>query len=194
MEMHAILFANPVILSNFANKIYISMEKDFSCISEIREIRRMKSVLSERETRLSRPILCDYAMIPTLYAWFNDIMEGDEGGQLGKAYARMKFIFIILFLYAPGALAGGKMPDGLRAAIARTIPGISPCVISNNKKTSTFYYDVYNRYKEELRDIYDKLVRRMRDCAKSEQPGACSGKGGGGRGREKDYPYLWGDY
>ena len=194
MEMHAILFANPVILSNFANKIYISMEKEFSCISEIREIRRMKSVLSERETRLSRPMLCDYAMIPALYAWFNEIMDGDEGGQPGKAYARMKFIFIILFLYAPGALAGGKMPDGLRAAIARTIPGISPCVISNNKKTSTFYYDVYNRYKEELRDIYDKLVRRMRDCAKSEQPGACSGKGGGGRGREKDYPYLWGDY
>ena len=82
------------------------MEKDFSCISEIREIRRMKSVLSERETRLSRPMLCDYAMIPTLYSWFNDIMEGDEGGQPGKAYARMKFIFIILFRlrrFLPGA-------------------------------------------------------------------------------------------
>ena len=147
------------------------MEKDFSCISEIREIRRMKSALSERETRLSRPTLRDYAMIPALYAWFNEIMDGDEGGQPGKACARMKFIFIILFLYAPGALAGGKMPDGLRAAIARTIPGISPCVISNNKKTSTFYYDVYNRYKEELLDIYGKLVCRMRDCVKSEQPG-----------------------
>lgn len=137
------------------------MEKDFSCISEIREIRRMKSALSERETRLSRPTLRDYAMIPALYAWFNEIMDGDEGGQPGKAYARMKFIFIILFLYAPGALAGGKMPDGLRKAISGLYPSLAPCVISNNKKSSLFFFELYRLYKSDIERIYEGIMRKL---------------------------------
>lgn len=50
----------------------------FSKIVEIRSIRDQKARLSERERELTKPILTDLDMIPTLYEWFKDIVSRQE--------------------------------------------------------------------------------------------------------------------
>lgn len=172
------------------------MTKEFSCISEIREIRKMKSVLSERESELSRATITDYSLIPVIYRWFLQIMSSrqEEIGKQG-VFDRLKFIFIILFLYAPGSLAGGKMPDGLRASIASTLGEVSPCVISNNKKSASFFYNIYNRYKEDIEFTYKEIMRRLNDfIGNDEQSNHCFEKGNLLIKQKENMPYLWDDY
>ena len=90
----------------------------FSEIAEIKSIREQKSKLSEREKELTEPILTDLDMIGTLYRWFQEIISQKETFRLGNVTQRKKFIFIILFLYSPSTLAGGKMMNGLRNKLA----------------------------------------------------------------------------
>lgn len=43
------------------------MVKEFSAISELKYIREQKSRLSEREQELTKPILLDLSIIPTIF-------------------------------------------------------------------------------------------------------------------------------
>ena len=172
------------------------MIKEFSCISEIREIRKKKSVLSERESELSRPTLTDYSLIPVIYKWFLQIMSSRQE-EIGRqvVFDRLKFIFIILFLYAPGSLAGGKMPDGLRVSIASTLGEVSPCVISNNKKSASFFYNIYNRYREDIEFTYNKIMGRLNDFkADKEQIAHCFNKNNMLMNEKEKMNYLWDNY
>ena len=98
------------------------MNKEFSSIVELKSIREQKSRLSERENELSRPFLSDYSLIQTIYVWFKEILANrDCPPNPESVNQRKKFLFVILFLYSPSVLAGGKMPDGLRDALCRTL-------------------------------------------------------------------------
>ena len=93
----------------------------FSEIAEIKSIREQKSKLSEREKELTEPILTDLDMIGMLYRWFQEIISQKEIFRSGNVTQRKKFIFIILFLYSPSTLAGGKMKNGLRDKLAEVL-------------------------------------------------------------------------
>ena len=89
------------------------MVKEFSAISELKSIREQKSRLSEREQELIKPILSDLNIIPVIYKWYCEVV-GNCGLPERRAGAsfRQKFIFIILFLYSPSTLAGGRLQRG----------------------------------------------------------------------------------
>lgn len=134
------------------------MGKDFSSIFELREIYKMKDGLLCKENELSKPILTDYSLLPRIYKFFSEecIQE-----RMLSVMDRMKFIFIVLFLYAPNSLAGRKMPDGLRTALASLFPNLSPCVLSNNKKQAVFFYNIYNQYGKEMDAAYRKIMQNL---------------------------------
>lgn len=134
------------------------MGKEFSSIYELRDIYNKKEELSQRELLLSRPTLTDYSMLPYIYECFAGTCQ--PGKPVSPA-DRMKFLFIALFLYAPSSLAGRKMPDGLRAALSSLFPSLSPCVLSNNKKQTVFFYEIYKRYGEELDAAYREIVQSL---------------------------------
>lgn len=134
------------------------MEHEFSSIFELREIYRMKDELSYKENALSKPILTDYSLLPQIYKLFSEKCIHESRISVTD---RMKFIFIALFLYAPSSLAGRKMPDGLRAALSSLFPSLSPCVLSNNKKQTVFFYEIYKRYGEELDAAYRKIMQGL---------------------------------
>ena len=69
----------------------------FSQIVEIRSIRDQKARLSERERELTKPMLTDLDMIPTLYDWFKEIISQKETFRANVSQ-RKKFIFIMLIL------------------------------------------------------------------------------------------------
>ena len=100
----------------------------FSEIAEIKSIREHKSKLSEREKELTEPILTDLDMIGMLYRWFQEIISQKEIFRSGNVTQRKKFIFIILFLYSPSTLAGGKMKNGLRDKLAEVLGFLLPAV------------------------------------------------------------------
>ena len=133
----------------------------FSEIAEIKSIREQKSKLSEREKELTEPILTDLDMIGMLYRWFQEIIS-QKIFRSGNVTQRKKFIFIILFLYSPSTLAGGKMKNGLRDKLAEVLGVNAQTTISNNRNNLVFSYQLYKYFRQDVDWIYGEMMERIK--------------------------------
>lgn len=154
-------------IHDYAAKIIIlihnrAMTKEFSSIVELKSIREQKSRLTERENELASPELKELTLIPQIYEWFKEILATrDCPPNLESVTQRKKFLFIVLFLFTPSTLAGGRLPNGVRAALAEVLPDVSPCVISNNISDILFIYQNYKDFRSDIGEIYDEILRRI---------------------------------
>lgn len=139
------------------------MTKEFSTIAELRAIREQKSRLSEREKELVEPLLSDKSLIETIYKWFGEILSGlPFPPNPNSPIERKKFLFIILYLYSPSTLAGGKMKVGLRDELAR-VTNCTTTLISHNCEDVTFIYNQYKSYRANIDLIYTNIILRLRE-------------------------------
>lgn len=139
------------------------MTKEFSSIMELKSIREQKSRLSEREQELSLPVLTDFSLIPEIYSWFREILTGmDCPPNPESVTQRKKFLFIILFLFAPSVLAGRRLSNGGRAALSEVFNDLSPCVISNNLSDVVFIYQQYKDFRQDIEYLYNKILERLK--------------------------------
>ena len=139
------------------------MTKEFSSIVELKSIREQKSRLSEREQELSLPILTDLSLIPEIYGWFKEVLSKmDYPPNPESVTQRKKFLFIVLFLFAPSVLAGGRLPNGIRAEISGVFPDVSPCVISNNIADVSFIYQQYKDFRQDIEYLYSQIIERLK--------------------------------
>lgn len=139
------------------------MTKEFSSIMELKAIREQKSRLSERERELSSALLHDVSLIPEIYVCFKDILaERPCPPNPENVTQRKKFLFIVLFLFAPSVLAGGRIPNGIRAEISHVFPDVSPCVISNNIAEVSFIYQQYKDFRQEIEFLYNQILERLK--------------------------------
>lgn len=140
------------------------MELDFNRIERIRRIRKEKSALSEEETKLSVPTLVDRSQMLRVKEVIFDILK--ESGcpvQGSIAQIRRKFVFVVLYLYSPSTLAGGKMPDGLRESIASALGIQAKSSISNDFPDTVFQYEHYTDFRSDVHYIYDRLIEQLRN-------------------------------
>ena len=139
------------------------MTKEFSSIVELKSIREQKSRLSEREQELSSPILTDFTLIPEIYEWFREILsDADCPPNPESVTQRKKFIFIILYLFSPSSLAGGKMTAGLREEMSRVLGVQSKSTISDNCADVVFLYQNYGDFSGDIEYLYTEIVNRLR--------------------------------
>lgn len=134
----------------------------FSQIAEIRSIRDQKARLSERERELTKPMLTNLDMIPTLYDWFKEIISQKETFRANVSQ-RKKFMFIILILYSPDALADGKMKRGLRDKLAEIFGINGKSTISDNLNGLYLSYQLYKYFRQDIHRIYNEMKNRMDD-------------------------------
>lgn len=138
------------------------MAKEFSSIAELKVIREQKSRLSERENELSTPALTDLSLIPKIYEWFCEIVaERDCPPNPRSVTQRKKFLFIILFLFAPSVLAGGRLPNGIRTELAKVFPHLSPSSISHNIEGVVFLYQNYKDFRHDIDRVYSIIMDRI---------------------------------
>ena len=139
------------------------MVKEFSVVSELKTIREQKSRLSERENEISTPIIFDLSYIKIIYEWFCEIRgERNCPGRNESVHIRKQFIFIILFLYSPSTLAGGRMPVGLRDAIAEAVDLKDITFISHNVETVVFMYQNYKDFRQDIEYLYTEIINRLK--------------------------------
>ena len=140
------------------------MTKEFSSIIELKSIREQKSRLTDRENELASPELKDLSLIPKIYRWFKGILAGRDCPPNPESVTqRKKFLFIVLFLFTPSTLAGGRLPNGIRAELARIFPDVSPCVISNNIADILFIYQNYKDFRQDIDYLYTEIVKRLQN-------------------------------
>lgn len=140
------------------------MELEFDKIIRIKSIRAKKSELSEEESKLSSPMLEERAHIPRIKDLFTEIVSEWGSPVYGTTVLnRKKLLFIILYLYSPSTLAGGKMPKNLREEINKALGVHSKSVVSNNFSDVMFLYEHYADFKNDVQYIYGKLITRLRE-------------------------------
>ena len=84
------------------------MEQIIDIIKRIEKARAtLRQAMSDNELATS-PRLKDLSLIPQIYSIFEEL----KGKEI-KVSDRKEFIFVIIYLYAPNKLFGGKMPQGL---------------------------------------------------------------------------------
>lgn len=134
----------------------------FDKITELRSLREQRVKLREREAELSVALVTDVDLIPVIYGWFAQI-HADRAfpRRLESVYCRKQFIFIVLFLYAPGTLAGGRMPNGLRDRIARACCLNDVTFISHNIENIVFQYRNYKDFRSDVHCIYTEVLSRL---------------------------------
>lgn len=139
------------------------MELDFNKIIRLKKIRIEKSELSEEENTLTSPILKDKSLIHEIYKIFVELLN--ERGcppNIDSVTQRKKFIFIILYLFSPSTLAGGKMIAGLRPELANVLGIQSECTISDNCSDIVFLYQNYGVFRGDIEYLYTEIVNRLR--------------------------------
>lgn len=137
--------------------------KEFSSIAEIKNIREQKSRLSEREAELVSPILTNLESIPYIYELFKNIVRTMNIPSREKIIQRKEFLFIILFLFVPSVLAGGRTPNGVRKSLEHVFPKVKPCTISNNIADVFFLYQQYKYFRSDINIIYKEMLKRLEE-------------------------------
>lgn len=137
--------------------------KEFSSIAEIKNIREQKSRLSEREAELASPILTNLESIPYIYELFKNIVRTMNIPPREKIIQRKEFLFIILFLFVPSVLAGGRIPNGVRKSLEHVFPKVKPCTISNNIADVFFLYQQYKYFRSDINIIYKEMLKRLEE-------------------------------
>lgn len=138
------------------------MGLEFEKIERLERIRREKSVLSDEESALASPVLKDKSLVREIYGMFVEILN-ERGRPPDPAVTqRKKFLFIILYLFSPSTLAGGKMASGLRDEISRAMGMKSADVISKNREDVVFLYRHYMDFREDIRHIYSEIMDRLK--------------------------------
>ena len=140
------------------------MEKKISLLDELKRTRKLIEDLKSTEEELSKPLLQDYNLIHEIYYWFVDIIsEANCSPNIDSVFQRKKFLFIVLFLFAPKTLIGSRVPNGIRAELSKLFPKISPCVISNNIADIFFYYTVYEDFQSDIDNILFRIMEKLND-------------------------------
>lgn len=139
------------------------MELNFDRIIRLKKIKIEMSELAEEGSTLSKPLLSDKSLIYEIYRTFVEILnERSCPPNVECVTQRKKFLFIVLFLFAPGALADGRMPNGLRKVIEAVFPDIRPCTISNNLRDVVFLYQQYKDFCKETEYLYTEIINRLK--------------------------------
>jgi hypothetical protein len=130
-------------------------------IAKLRDIRTEMSVLEVCKEKLKRPVLEDFAMLPTLYEWFKDILSDKPlPPDPDSVTQRKKFLFVVVVLYSPATFCGYATKARLRKELARMF-GVADVTISRNIADMLFFYDNYNDFQSETEAMYEQIKSRL---------------------------------
>ncbi|MDE6652548.1 MAG: hypothetical protein K2K08_09145 [Paramuribaculum sp.] len=128
-------------------------------ISALRLIRKEIAELQTVERNLASPLLSNYKDIPKVLNAFLSITGTTSfGGTWEAVNSRKKFIFITIFLFAPGMILGDSMPKRLRAELGKALGLKAVSAISNNWADALFYYHQYDDFRDDVDRTTQKIL------------------------------------
>ena len=131
-------------------------------VSRLRRIKEEKDRLNTEELVLSSPSITDLGKVGDIFELCKEaVKESDPRSNPLSAANRRKSLFVILYLFSPKTLAGGKMSLGLRNEVARVM-NISPSNVSHCYKNAWFFYEVYKDFREEVNDLFARVFEKLK--------------------------------
>lgn len=132
------------------------MEQIIETIKKIEKARTaLRQAIADNELATS-PRLKDLSLIPKIY----EIFEQMKGKEI-KVNDRKEFIFVIIYLYSPNKFFGGKMPQGLRRAIAKTTRATCASVISATCTELMILYTAYSDFRLGVDNLMNAVLETL---------------------------------
>lgn len=133
---------------------------DFTRIANIKTLHKQAEDAMARVEAAERPMLMDWSLIADAYYAFTAFVA--EKGKSPDDYTkRRQFVFIILYLFAPKVLAGGKMPTGLRDRICDVLGLNARSALSNQVKDLMFFYQEYKDFRDGVNEAYAHIEEKL---------------------------------
>lgn len=130
-------------------------------LRELITIHQRKLELENKEAELSTPKLTDQELIPMIFEWFSELSHCNTAtGQL-TSDEKIQFLFVIMKLYSPISLAGGRTVKGLRDKMAKIYGYTSPSGVSNNIKKMMDMYSFYRPFQKVVHTYYEAIIDRL---------------------------------
>lgn len=130
----------------------MNLHKIEAIIKLKKEIKEVRAIMEE----LSEPILMDWSLLPILYQEYKGLFSKRDITH--PIYHRQKFLFVILYLYCPSALAGERMPMGFRKELA-SLFGLNACsTISDNCAGLTIMYERYLDFRKDTQLFFERVL------------------------------------
>lgn len=130
-------------------------------LTTLSSIKQQQQVLEAKKRDLTTPILSDLSLIPSLYDWFVEYITPMELRPSEITRRRKQFVLIILYLYAPSALNGGRLCRGIRGTLARLFRMKTPSAISNMASDLAWQYQQYADFREETDELLVYLRKQL---------------------------------
>lgn len=108
------------------------------------------------------PKLKDLSLIEKIHELY--VKVADESGFSGDGTSNNKqFVFLILYLYSPASLCGGKINRELRKAIASVLGISADTALYKMRATSVSWYETYPEFRKECNRAIEEINRYMTD-------------------------------
>ena len=125
----------------------------FSDVSELKNAIREEDDLKTRIESLGKPILNDMKQIPLLLDKYKMMIAKDKL----SVYERRVFLFVVVSLFDPKALAGKKMKHGLREVIGSSLGFENKSTISDNMNDISSYYVRTPKFRKDTKRAFMRI-------------------------------------
>ncbi len=123
------------------------------------EVHKQFSALELEKRKYEESICKQTKAIPAMWVLFQS--EHPETERMNTAIVKRQFLFIVLLIFSPRSLNGGKMRGGIRNLLA-TVLGCKPTSISGMCRNLLFEYRHYKDFREGVNCCFEKLARLVR--------------------------------
>ena len=132
-------------------------------ILTIQEIRQKKESVLRSEREVCLPLLTDFSLIPVIYKMFKRYMKKRDCSSCHELVSqRKKFIFVVLYYFAPGSIVGDKMPNGLREKIAEALGVKRHSLISIYCKDLIFLIQHYKDFRTDIERVIQFVCNELK--------------------------------
>ena len=105
--------------------------------------------------------LTDVSLIPQIFKWYRQCAQDHNFGSDCRNNNYKQFIFIILFLYSPASLFGGKIKNDLRTTVADLLHLRANTIVYHMRDKVVVWIGTYKVFADEVTIAYEDIIQHL---------------------------------
>ena len=122
-------------------------------LEQVKEAFEVQRQLNKKIDRMKRERLTDLSLIPRLYDRYREIASEYGFNADSRNGNHKQFLMVLLLLYCPDAVFGGKIPRGFRDAVASVLH-VKGHIVYSMRDRATVWYMTYLEFANEVDMAY----------------------------------------
>lgn len=140
-------------MKNVLNKLVVT-------INEYRDVCRKAAEANIKFAEAFAPRLTDMSLIEKIHQMYVTFAR-ESGFSADGTDNNKQFLFLILWLYSPASLMGGKINKHLRRVIASALGINADTALYKMRSTSVSWYETYQEFRRECNLTLEHIEKHM---------------------------------